>query len=485
MKTKTLLNSILKSCLALFIASNAYAQCSLSVIKRDSSSCSLKGFYSSDQNVDWQIKDGYGRIIANNFGNTIPGYSYFPYNSFNRNGNYVVTAISETNPNCNASYSLNINCLGNMDQCHASFTYTTNPSNCYTYFTNTSAGTNLSYKWYYSYNGGSIISLGTTTNVVVPMALSNGTNNIGLAIYSNGFYCDSTSQILNINCTPPVTPTCNASYIYSTDINCVTHFTNTSTGSGNLTYYWSEKIGNSYASLSFASNPSLSLSNGTHSIVLTSSSNGNYCDTTMQTVNIACGGTVVPSCQVTSSITLFVDNANPGNYFCYNQSTGSGILTYLWDFGDGTTSTQQYPFHQYAQPGNYPVCLTTTNTNGTLTCSATDCDSSSVQRMAAGFLMSSINVIPQSVTGIKNTTNDFKLNAYPNPMNDALYIEFVSSTKTKHMAVIVDAIGREVIRKSLEKTEETINTSALEKGYYSLIIVDEKETAIKTIKLVK
>ena len=37
--------------------------------------------------------------------------------------------------------------------------------------------------------------------------------------------------------------------------------------------------------------------------------------------------------------------------------------TYLWDFGDNTTSTEKYPTHDYSNPGSYDVTLTVT-TNG-------------------------------------------------------------------------------------------------------------------------
>lgn len=34
------------------------------------------------------------------------------------------------------------------------------------------------------------------------------------------------------------------------------------------------------------------------------------------------------------------------------------ILEWMWDFGDGTTSTDPNPVHTYAEPGEYDVCLT-------------------------------------------------------------------------------------------------------------------------------
>jgi gliding motility-associated-like protein len=45
-------------------------------------------------------------------------------------------------------------------------------------------------------------------------------------------------------------------------------------------------------------------------------------------------------------------------------STGSGILSYLWDFGDGTTSTTTSPSHNYTTTGNFTVSLATTSSNG-------------------------------------------------------------------------------------------------------------------------
>lgn len=48
-----------------------------------------------------------------------------------------------------------------------------------------------------------------------------------------------------------------------------------------------------------------------------------------------------------------------GEYYFLNQSVFSGdSATWLWDFGDSTTSTERNPKHTYANPGNYLVSLT-------------------------------------------------------------------------------------------------------------------------------
>ncbi len=44
-----------------------------------------------------------------------------------------------------------------------------------------------------------------------------------------------------------------------------------------------------------------------------------------------------------------------------NETIGANI--YLWDFGDGTTSTQENPVHVYTEPGSYEVTLVASHTN--------------------------------------------------------------------------------------------------------------------------
>jgi len=48
-----------------------------------------------------------------------------------------------------------------------------------------------------------------------------------------------------------------------------------------------------------------------------------------------------------------------------DQSTGGPRTSWLWNFGDGTTSTSQNPSKAYAAPGSYTVSLTVTGPGGT------------------------------------------------------------------------------------------------------------------------
>ncbi|RMG92741.1 MAG: PKD domain-containing protein, partial [Chloroflexi bacterium] len=81
-------------------------------------------------------------------------------------------------------------------------------------------------------------------------------------------------------------------------------------------------------------------------------------------------------CSHTLTKNNFVQPTYPAPDFTANQESCSGApvtftnlttgvgLSFLWDFGDGNTSTDPNPVHQYAQPGVYTVTLTATDING-------------------------------------------------------------------------------------------------------------------------
>ncbi|MEI9942759.1 MAG: PKD domain-containing protein [Chitinophagaceae bacterium] len=56
--------------------------------------------------------------------------------------------------------------------------------------------------------------------------------------------------------------------------------------------------------------------------------------------------------------------ASPADINFTNTSTGPPTLSYLWDFGDGNTSTVQNPLHTYLTNGTYTVTLVTRSSGG-------------------------------------------------------------------------------------------------------------------------
>jgi PKD repeat protein len=77
-----------------------------------------------------------------------------------------------------------------------------------------------------------------------------------------------------------------------------------------------------------------------------------------KTENAATG--VVP----TASFTANKVETLTGSLITFSDSSEGVPLTWLWDFGDGTTSAVQNPIHSYSTPGWKTVSLTVTNANG-------------------------------------------------------------------------------------------------------------------------
>lgn len=57
----------------------------------------------------------------------------------------------------------------------------------------------------------------------------------------------------------------------------------------------------------------------------------------------------------------------PVNIQFNEESPDTDITAWLWNFGDGSTSNQQNPVHNYSVPGDYTVTLTLTNSYGCVT----------------------------------------------------------------------------------------------------------------------
>ncbi len=157
---------------------------------------------------------------------------------------------------------------------------------------------------------------------------------------------------------------CNASFTMNPGPGLTVAFTNTSTGNYTaMSWYFGD------GSTSSAFNPSHTYAAaGIYGVCLTVWDSLNGCQSTQcDTLVLANPG----GCQ--SYFSAF--NINGSTVSFNNMSTGTG-LTYLWNFGDGSTSAQANPTHAYTQSGSFTVCLTITGSNG---CTDTYCGMVSAQ----------------------------------------------------------------------------------------------------------
>lgn len=125
--------------------------------------------------------------------------------------------------------------------------------------------------------------------------------------------------------------------------------------------------------------------------------------------------TVVPA-----PISLYTFSTNSQVVTFTDNSTGA--ISWLWDFGDGNTSTLQNPVHYYSSLGSYIVTLTVSNG----TCN---------------------NVTTQTVditqVGLPQLSDNNSFLLYPNPSSEIITIAFESIEKSVEVSII-DALGKEV-----------------------------------------
>lgn len=230
---------------------------------------------------------------------------------------------------------------------------------------------------------------------------------------------------------------------------------------------------------------------GTHDICYYAdySDSTTYCYDSTCIVYTSTGGGTVNQCQ--AAFYLWQDSTNVmGNgWLAINYSSGSGALTYVWDFGDGTTSTQAYPMHTYNTPGNYVICLTIADANG---CTSSTCDSSAALRMiqsqlSTNAIIGSLTVsAPTGVTEHKSVI--LSSSVAPNPMANNTNVSFESSKSMKGSIEIITILGEVTFSQEINITNGAntfgMNTENIANGIYFLKINADDKT-LSTVKVVK
>ncbi|MGV9012983.1 MAG: T9SS type A sorting domain-containing protein [Flavobacteriales bacterium] len=188
----------------------------------------------------------------------------------------------------------------------------------------------------------------------------------------------------------------------------------------------------------------------------------------------------------------------PNEVWVWNLSNGgNGTYQFTWDFGDGSSSTDAYPTHNYDGPGPWLLCLTMTSGG----CTDTFCDSVSVD--ANGILNGMIvdghstaeanasdrdggftlNVIQAMSTGIADAPSIAEVKIWPNPVRDELNLSMNSRLSGTLPITVIDPSGR--IRITTEHAFTTggntlrISTGSLEPGLYMVRIGNDVHSTVQ------
>ncbi len=328
------------------------------------------------------------------------------------------------------------------------------------------------------------ISYNWTVGIGETITSGQGTNTITVSIVSG--FGSSWMQNTVTAMGPLVCPTYTSDTMYlsvgtqAINFNIMPDSTNAfnytmfnATYGGGLTYAWD--FGDGAVSTLVSPSHTYAIA-GIYNVCLTAA-NGACSGTVCQTLNVT--GTLT-TCNALFNVAHDTTSLNPNAYTITDLSYGSN-LSYLWDFGDMTTSTVQHPVHNYLGAGPYQLCLTVDNGAG---CTSTYCDS----LFAVDSLHTHLQPIALTVVGNpgQGTTvgvgelgiRNEELGIYPNPTSGIFQISNfkfqISDLK------VMNVLGEVVIShwSLVNNKSVTIDLTGVAKGIYFLKIIDENKNVI-------
>jgi len=174
------------------------------------------------------------------------------------------------------------------------------------------------------------------------------------------------------------------------------------------------------------------------------------------------------------------------DYVFINMSYGAfsqNLYTWTWDFGDGTTSTDEIPFHTYAAPGVYDV---------TLTMMGDSCDSQITFTIDTGNFGNftgggALGLSSQSSVSVADVISVKGMTLAPNPVQDRAVLAFESTASKKLNYTVTDMSGRTIQSWTSNSIQgmnvQTIETADLTPGMYTLFVQDD--AGVQTMRFVK
>lgn len=394
-------------------------------------------FYSEPDSISanginfWNYSGGTPTSFFWNFGDNTTSTLENPHHIFADSGIYnVCLTIMDSSYNCQNTYCESVvvgNQNGNNGGCQAYF-YSIPDSNSVNglHFYNYSGGTQTIFSW----NFGD--STSSTLENPYHIYANAGTYFVCLTISDSiGVTCNYCENVVIGNQNNGGCQANFYSYSDSTTTNSI-YFSNYS-GGNPTSFLWN--FGDNTTSA--LANPNHIYANaGTYSVCLTVGDSSGITCTHCDSVVV---GTQSVSCH--ANFALVTDSTDHTFIWVYDYSVcgNNGNCSYLWDFGDGTTSNSQYfSTHNYIGDGPFYLCLTVAGGNG---CSNTHCDSIYLGRSSAGITLG----IHNQLAGINESKNvNTLLENYPNPFSGSTTINYSVSKNAEVELSVADLLGNKI-----------------------------------------
>ncbi|WP_051220691.1 PKD domain-containing protein [Flavobacterium filum] len=142
-------------------------------------------------------------------------------------------------------------------------------------------------------------------------------------------------------------------------------------------------------------------------------------------------------------------------------NTSENATSYLWNFGDGTTSTEANPSHTYTATGEFTIELTVESCGKTATYAQT------------------VIVTTLSLGEVNHPKKAIQI--YPNPTHDFITIESPDEYIGKSF-YLIDITGRMVMNANLNALKTFHDLSHLTDGVYFLKVNDSSNSTVKIVK---
>ena len=275
--------------------------------------------------------------------------------------------------------------------------------------------------------------------------------------------------------------TCYAAFKHTYAGNNTINLTNTSTGIHNYGTGYTWNFGDNSGVIYYTPATYTFPAPGLYTVCLTMNDtiNGKTCSSTScDTVRIP---GIAPACH--ASYALVADTAHPGNYIAVNNSSGTGVINYVWNWGDGHSDSIATPTHTYAAAGLYTVCLHLRDGTG---CTSSQCDSMRSSRYAATVKHTTIKVI-MGTAGIAESHMLSNINLYPNPSSGLTTLSYSLNKSGPVTITLIDAFGRQVIEPisasniGAGRHETTFDAASIPAGIYLLRIQTAEAAQVRRI----
>ena len=222
------------------------------------------------------------------------------------------------------------------------------PNNCerstftFTNLSNVVSGSITGYSW--DFGDGSTTTIASPTYTYA----DHGIYTITLSATTDNFCMDSYSAQIEVYAEPIVDFT-----VENICMGTAVQFINNSqVATGNMTYLWTFGDGNSSTQV----HPEhIYATANTYSVNLTATTENGCVISDIQSVTTH----PIPTASFTTADVCFGTDI----LFTNTSSISAGAIGYLWSFGDGNTSTNEHPIHNYSTQGIYEVVLTVTSNN--------------------------------------------------------------------------------------------------------------------------